>query len=71
MRMLDQSDIQAIQEHFTSALNDERFHFFVGPSDIFGHAIEVVNHDHLDHTADFESVIDLLYQCNKRGHRRR
>ncbi|MCP4353372.1 MAG: MBL fold metallo-hydrolase [Desulfobacterales bacterium] len=28
----------------------------------------VISHDHLDHTADFESIIDLLYQCNKRGH---
>jgi hypothetical protein len=27
----------------------------------------VITHDHLDHHADFEAVIDLLYQCNKRG----
>jgi ribonuclease BN (tRNA processing enzyme) len=28
----------------------------------------VVSHDHLDHTADFEALLDLLYQRNKRGH---
>ncbi len=27
----------------------------------------VISHDHLDHTADFESIIDLLHQLNKRG----
>jgi ribonuclease BN (tRNA processing enzyme) len=27
----------------------------------------VITHDHLDHTSDFEAIIDLLYQCNKRG----
>ncbi|MCP4151098.1 MAG: hypothetical protein GY757_25360 [bacterium] len=27
----------------------------------------VITHDHLDHHADFEAIVDLLYQCNKRG----
>lgn len=27
----------------------------------------VITHDHLDHTSDFEAIIDLLYQFNKRG----
>ncbi len=28
----------------------------------------VISHNHLDHTADFEAILDLLYQCNKREH---
>jgi hypothetical protein len=28
----------------------------------------VISHSHLDHTADFEAILDLLYQCNNRGH---
>lgn len=27
----------------------------------------VITHDHLDHTSDFEAIIGLLYQFNKRG----
>ncbi len=27
----------------------------------------IITHDHLDHTADFEAIIDLIYQYNKRG----
>ncbi|MCP4220057.1 MAG: hypothetical protein GY765_35830 [bacterium] len=27
----------------------------------------VITHDHLDHTSDFEALLDLLYQYNKRG----
>jgi ribonuclease BN (tRNA processing enzyme) len=27
----------------------------------------VITHDHLDHTSDFEAIVDLLYQYNKRN----
>jgi hypothetical protein len=31
----------------------------------------VITHDHLDHTSDFEAILDLLYQYNKLGNNKK
>ncbi len=53
--MLNQADLLAIQDHFTRAVNVV-FHCFVGPSELFKHAIEAVS-QHLGQST--EQTLDL------------